>query len=157
MKKTLIFAVAGLSMAALASCSGKKENKEVAETTPAPVENTVKTVAYTGVIPAADCEGIKYAMDLAYNEEGNGGTYQLTQTYFNTDSAATEGIAVLGEFNSEGTFKVTTNDDKSYITLYDDSTVAQDNFLIDSDSTITMVNAELEVPTALNYTLSVVK
>ncbi|MDE6832512.1 MAG: hypothetical protein K2J07_07260, partial [Muribaculaceae bacterium] len=91
------------------------------------------------------------------NEEGNGGTYQLTQTYFNTDSAATEGIAVIGEFNSEGTFKVTTNDDKSYITLYDDSTVAQDNFLIDSDSTITMVNAELEVPTALNYTLSVVK
>ena len=157
MKKLFICAVAGLSMVALAACSGKKENKEVAETTPAPVENTVKAVAYAGKIPAADCDGNKYALNLVFNEEGNGGTYQLTETYFNTDTTTVEGYVVKEALTAEGNFEVKTVEDNTYITLFNNEAVAQANFIVDTDSTITMVNAELEVPATPDYTLAVVK
>lgn len=155
MKKLFFIAVAGLSLA-LAACSGKKENKEaVAEPAPAPAETTANVVAYTGVIPAADRDGDMYALDLTYNEEGNAGTYQLTENYFTNDTTATEGYVITETYNYEGNFEVKTVDDKSYITLYDNEAVAQANFLVDSDSTITMVNAQLEVPATPDYTLTV--
>lgn len=157
MKKFLFIAVAGLSIVAFASCSGKKDAKEVAETTPDTVENTVKTVAYTGVIPAADCDGNNYALNLVFNEEDNGGTFQLSETYFNTDTTTAEGYTVIDTFTSEGNFEVKSVEDNTYITLFNNEAVAQANFIVDTDSTITMVNAELEVPSTPGYTLAVVK
>ena len=82
MKKSMLIAAAGLFMVSMAACSGKKENKEVAAETPAEVENTVNAVAYTGVLPAADCDGINYTLSLVFNEEENGGTYQAAENYF---------------------------------------------------------------------------
>lgn len=154
MKKS-IFALASAVVLMAASCSNEKKAAEATE----PVCEEACVEVYSGVLPAADAEGVLYDLKLEYNEEGVG-TYTLNETYMVADTTATN-VTVA----TEGDFVVENKDGKKYIALTKDATKATDEevndtifFLVDSDSTITMVNAELEpAVTDLNYTLNLQK
>lgn len=159
MKAIYLLAAAALAFTA---CTGNKE-KTVTEESTMSGERT-----YVGVMPAADAEGIRYDLVLTYDDMNgnNDGNYSLTETYLISDSLATEGIENGNVFNSEGEFFVMTGTPASasqkYIKMVPkhDTTASEATpenlyFIVESDSTITLVNESLEpsVTPGLNYSL----
>lgn len=115
---------------------------------------------YTGVIPAADCDGIRYTLTLDYDDDAKDGDYKLVETYIQADSTSAIGYSDVKTFASEGDFTVNKKGDKTYLKLVKDQKDSQAGsaetpiyFVIDSDSTITMTNADLEIPATPGYTL----
>ncbi|MDE6717408.1 MAG: copper resistance protein NlpE [Muribaculaceae bacterium] len=159
MKKIFYFAALGLSMVAMAACSGNKCSKDGGC-----VERPDEV--YSGLLPAADCEGIRYTLKVDYEDDKNNmaGDYDLTEIYIMADSTSATGVKDGPSYKSEGDFTVVEKDGKKYLKLVKDAKdsnpgAASDlNFLVSSDSTLTMVNADLEEPaTPLLYTLKIVK
>lgn len=120
---------------------------------------------YTGVMPAADAAGIRYTLHLDYDDDHNftDGDYDLTETYIAGDTTAMLGYKDLNSFRTEGDFTVETGipADKTakYIKLVPDRKYGSAQamcFLISSDSTLTLLDAQLAVPQTpgLNYTLT---
>lgn len=155
MKKFIVAASAMLALVSMSACSNKSGTGVASEDTQ-PAES--KTAVYEGVLPAADADGIRYALHLDYDSiaENTSGTYVLDQTYLVPDSTneVTKGSFVV-ELGAEA------NAGKSYIRLMPADGAdkgEQMYFLVSSDSTLTMTNSNLEVPTTgLNYTLTLVK
>lgn len=138
-----------LALAGMTACNGKQAATEADETTAA------EKVAYTGIVPAADCDGIWYTLQL------NDGKYDLIETYFAVDTTANFGISEILSVKSEGDYSKVDNNGRSYLKFtpgVNDSAAQTLNFLVDTDSTIVMVNADLETPATPDYyTLKAVK
>lgn len=161
MKKMLLFAAAALSMISMAACSGNKCAKD-GKCADRPDET------YTGILPAADAEGIRYTLKLDYEDDDNNksGDYDLSESYVVADSTATTGFRDSKTYLSEGDFTVVEKDGKTYLKLVKDAKDSNANasaslaFEVTSDSTLLMVNDQtFEAPadsTALNYTLRLV-
>ncbi|MDE5568500.1 MAG: copper resistance protein NlpE N-terminal domain-containing protein [Muribaculaceae bacterium] len=148
MKKLLFVATAVIALFGMAACNGKK----AAETEEPAAEATAVKAAYTGVLPAADCDGVWYTLQL------NDGKYDMIETYFALDTAANAGINEILSVKSEGTVETIEKGDFSYIKLTPSTEDAAICFLNATDSTIIMLNAELETPAAPDfYTLNIVK
>ena len=147
MKKLFVIASVAFAVAGLASCCDKGCKNEA----PAEVEKT----AYTGILPAADCDGIMYTLEVG------GGQYDMIETYFSLDTAAYSGVREIASIKSAGSAEVVDNDGKSYLKLtpsIQDSAVKDIVFLQSSDSTLTMVSSDFELPSAPeNYVLKVIK
>ncbi|MDE7440583.1 MAG: copper resistance protein NlpE N-terminal domain-containing protein [Muribaculaceae bacterium] len=158
MKKTLMFAAAAVAVLGMASCDdchkGKCDNKE----------QEVKI--YTGFLPAADVEGVRYTLMLDYDDDHEGlskGDYDMVETYVMADSL---GYKDERSFKSEGDFQQISREGKNYLKLVEDtkgltpgSKASPLYFYVESDSTLVMVNEDLqpsETP-GLNYTLKLVK
>ncbi len=151
-----IIAAAALSMISMAACSGNKCGKD---------GNERADELYTGILPAADADGIRYSLKLDYDDDHNDteGDYDLTESYLVADSTATTGFRDDKTYTSEGDFKVVAKNGKKYIVLSKDAKDSNANatsslaFEVTSDSTLLMVNENtFEAPadsTALNYTL----
>lgn len=150
MKKLFLTVTAAVALVAMVACSGKKaeateENAEATATT------SVKA-AYTGVLPAADCDGVWYTLQL------NDGKYDMIETYFALDTAANAGINEILSVKSEGTVETLEKGGYSYIKLTPSTEDAAICFLNATDSTLIMLNADLETPAAPDfYTLNIVK
>ncbi len=151
----MLFGGLALLTLAMAACDGKDckggscANKDVDK-------------VYTGVLPAADTDGVRYTLRLDYDDNGMKGDYDLVETYLQADSLSTVGYKDARSFTSEGDFKVEKKGDKTYLQLIKDqkdssigSAETPMYFVVDSDSTLTMTNASLEVSTTpgMNYTL----
>lgn len=111
---------------------------------------------YTGVLPAADVDGIRYTVLLDFDDDNTGGDYELVETYFVTDST---GVQDVESFASDGDFIVGTGaQGQKYIKLSGDGS-GEVYFLADTDSTLTMVDASLSPAAAsgMNYTLKAAK
>ncbi len=151
MKKLFFIATATIAILGMAACSGKKaaETTETADTT------VVAKAAYTGILPGADCDGIWYTLQL------NDGNYDMIETYFALDTTANLGINEILSIKSEGTYATVDTNGYSYIRLtpsVNDSAVEDICFLNATDSTLILLNEELETPTAPDfYTLTAVK
>ncbi len=160
MKKSIFMGAAALALISLASCNSncKSDTCEKAKC-------DSKDVVYTGVLPAADADGVRYTLSLDYDSKDAEGDYRLVETYIKADSVAATGYKDAATFASEGDFTVVKQDGKTYLKLVkdkDDSSAqaaASLNFLVDSDSTLTLVNDQLQVSETpgLNYTLSIAK
>lgn len=159
MKKMIYMGVAALSMMSMVACNGNQKGAAAGEA------HGDKLEIYTGVLPAADCDGIRYALQLKYDDDHNytDGDYDLLETYLVSDSVGNHDDK---SFKSEGDFNVIEKNGKKYLKLIQDRDDSQTGsadgpmyFLVDSDSTITMVNSDLEVADApgLNYTLKLSK
>ena len=149
MKKLFLTATAAVALVAMVACSGKK-----AEATEENADATATTVkaAYTGILPAADCDGVWYTLQL------NGDKYDMIETYFALDTAANAGINELVSVKSEGTVENLEKGGFNYIKLTPSTQDAAICFLNATDSTLIMLNAELETPAAPDfYTLNIVK
>lgn len=144
MKKSFYIASAAVAMLAMASCtSNKKADNQAA--TQAEVEHV--TEVFAGVLPAADADGIQYTLLLEYDADDNfaEGDYNLTETVLTADSTSTTGYVSGVTTESKGDFDVFTKDGGKYLKLTNDTNETDVMyFQVTSDSTIVMVNAELE-------------
>lgn len=177
MKKTVFFAASVLALAGLASCSGNNKNCNNdstccnAENCPAGTtfdHDGDMMQTYTGVLPAADADGVRYTLTLKYDKDDNfrEGDYGMIETFVVADSTATTGYKDTKSFRSEGDFTVGEKDGKKFLRLVQDVKDSQPGsnagpiyLLADSDTTLTMVNAELQPAenSELNYTLTLSK
>lgn len=178
MKKTIYYISLAAVLAVMASCkgncekacTGKAENtKDVQCEKKSCVKDDKRT--YSGIIPAADVSGIRYILTLDYDDDNPiKGEYTLKEIYIETDSADSKGEHETKKFKSEGDFTIESGtgnkEGKRYLKLlqdYKDSAKGTNAgpiyFEIGSDTTLTMVNSQLE-PSAnpqLNYTLKLCK
>ncbi len=163
--KKIVLGMAALAALGLASCGGnnKCDNKANCD---GKCEDKVEV--FTGVLPGADNEGVRYTLNLEYDDDHNctEGDYKLDETYLVADSTATDGVRADKSFKSEGDFTITEKDGKKVYKLVPDAkdsnaeaTLTPMYFILDNDSTLTMVNAELErsVNPDLNYSLKLAK
>lgn len=158
MKKLMYFAAAALAVVSMASCDGNGKSYKGPK---------IPDQVYTGVIPAADAAGFRYTVKLDYDDDDNNmrGDYDLTEIVIVGDSTSPLGYKDAGTYLSEGDFTVVEQNGKKYLKLVKDprksNAIAVDklNFLVSSDSTITLVNDDLEesIVPGLNYTLKLAK
>ncbi len=160
MKKSIFMAAAAALMVFMGACS-TKECQKGADCTKADKEEV-----YTGVLPAADCDGVRYTLHMDFDDEDNDGDYKLVETYLAADSTSAMGYKDVKTFKSEGDFTIEKQGDKTYYKLVKDVKDSMEGsadtpmyFVVDSDSTITMTNQNLEVSETpgMNYTLTVAK
>lgn len=169
MKKSIYLAAAALAMMSMAACSGYNSNQANGGNYAKAYD---KDQVYTGVLPAADAAGVRYTLTLDYDDDHNytDGDYDLIETYLVTDSVSATGYKDGQSFKSEGDFTVMKgsgeNEGKTYLKLVQDvkdsaqgSNAGPMYFLVESDSTVVMVNSDLQtsVNPDLNYTLKLVK
>lgn len=163
MKAPFYAVAATLAMVGLAACSGNNCSSNSAANTKGDIDEV-----YTGVLPAADAAGVRYTLKLDYDDDAKNmhGDYDLVETYLVTDSVGTLGVRDGVSYKSEGDFTSTQKDGKTYLTLVQDKKDSSAGsvggplyFLVESDSTLVMVNADLQPSAAdsLNYTLTKVK
>lgn len=160
MKKLFLGAAAVAALFAMSACSGNKSCDGNACT-----KGMDDDMVYTGVLPAADADGVRYTLSLDYDDDhnGNDGDYHLVETYLKGDTTATAGFNDELSFKSKGDFTVEQRDGMKYIRLVPkakkSSKATSLYFMVDSDSTLTLVNDSLEASpnTAMNYTLRLVR
>lgn len=144
MKTNSILLMAAAAMLSLGAC------------TKAPSTcNSSTDDVYTGVLPAADADGVRYTLLLDYDDDSAGGDYDLVQTYFNNDST---GVVDIASFATEGDFTVGTNTEgKKYIKLSGDS--AGEMYFVDGGNSILVMTDASTIPTntGLSYTLKKAK
>lgn len=124
-----------------------------------------KTEVYTGFLPAADAEGVRYTLILDYDDDKGytTGDYDLVQVYVESDSTSVSGQRDASSFKEEGDFSVINGQGdkagKKYIKLGAGSASAPMYFLVESDSKLVMVNDQLEPSETpgLDYSLLLVK
>ncbi|MBD5185803.1 MAG: copper resistance protein NlpE [Bacteroidales bacterium] len=159
MKKTYYLAAAVLGLATMASCSGNSSCNGTCNSREKADE------VYTGVLPAADADGVTYTLKLDYDDNNTKGDYDLTEQFMASDTTAA-GYKIQNTFQSEGDFTVNTKDGKKYIQLTPDVKDSDRGastdvmyFLVENDSTITLVSSDLEASTmpGLNYSLKLQK
>lgn len=157
MRKTFVIGAAAMALLSMAACSGKKDCDKKCGT-----KGGERIEIFTGVLPGADCDGVRYTLNLEYDHGDKDGDYDLTETYLQADSVSPGGFKDLRSFNSEGDFVVEHQGGKTYLKLIKDqkdsgagSVETPLYFLVDSDSTLTLTDARLQVSQTegLNYTL----
>lgn len=154
MKTKFLLFGAVAAMTSLASCSSSATDTTTdADSTAVAVEKV-----YSGVVPAADAAGIRYTVTLTTDSTNTDtGSYNLVEAVLKGD-----GVSDSTEIKTTGAFVVESKDGKSYLKLMPeatDSTALPIYFYIASDSTIVMVNADLQESAnhELNYTLNIQK
>lgn len=162
MKKAFL-SLAALALVAVGAVSCQSKCDKAAGV----MNNSDDDVAYTGLIPAADALGVRYTLLLDYDDNNTKGDYDLIETYVMADTLSASGLKDADSFKSEGDFTVgKTQDGKSYLKLVQDlkdssagSAAGPLYFLVDSDSTLTLVGEDLQpsVTPGMNYTLNKVK
>lgn len=161
MKKLILGTAILASLCAMSACSSNDNCKDKSCKA-----SDADEMVYTGVLPAADADGVRYTLKLDYDDNFREGDYDLVETYLKGDTTATAGFNDEKSFKSEGDFKVVEKDGMKYLRLIAKARKKSagskaDNlcFMVDSDSTLTLVNDSLESSTnaALNYTLKLVK
>lgn len=142
MQKTyLLLAAAAMSVAATAC---QKKTETIAETTP---EKTEVTTEFTGTVPGADVDAIRYAVSFTTDNDSTG-TYTMTTEYVQGDS-------ITQTFDEKGDFATFSKDGETYVKLGDGAGATY--FRCDADTAITMVNADLEASVTADYTLTKTK
>ena len=116
----------------------------------------IQTQTYEGVLPCADCPGIRYDLTIRSREKSGEGTFSLSQTYLEAEDGkdatfVTNGKCITlqdipGEKNVTVWQLVSDNEDEVM------------NFLCENDSTITLIGDDFKkAETELNYSLKKVQ
>ena len=132
-----------------------QRGKEIYRQNQKDVDNSsgeVLTQTYEGVLPCADCPGIRYDLTIRCHEKSGEGTFSLSQTYLEAEDGkdatfVTNGKCITlqgipGEKNVTVWQLVSDNGDEVM------------NFLCENDSTITLIGDDFKkAETELNYSL----
>lgn len=114
------------------------------------------TRTYEGVLPAADCPGIRYTLIIKNREHSGDGTFSLTQTYLEAEDGKDISFFSSGKrYTLRGTPE---NADATVWELIPDEEEEKTFFLCDNDSTLTLLGQDLKIPdSGLNYSIKLVK
>lgn len=151
MKRTLFTIAAAASLLAFGACGSPSASKE--EKTKGDTDKV-----YTGVIPGADTQCVRYTVLLDYDDDNTEGDYEAVQTYFNVDS--TGNVEDVASFATEGDFTVGQSaDGKKYLKLTANGTDYTYFLVGDADETLVMTGEDLTPTTTpgMNYTLKAAK
>lgn len=148
MKKTVFMFIACMAM--MASCNNGKT------TTTVEAEDTTATdsVVYEGMVPAADCYGINYRLVMAQDSTMG---FSLTESYMKSETEVDTTFSYQGTAIADT--KTVDGKENNYLKLPTEENVTT-NFLVLNDSTLRMVNADLEEPVkqeGMSYDLKLVK
>lgn len=163
MKKMIFSMLACAGIITLGACSGNGNcNNNTCN-----AKGLDEDKVYTGVLPAADADGVRYTLRLDYDDDNNytDGDYDMVATYLVTDSVSSVGSKDVTSFQSEGDFKIEERTVDGKVGKYMKLTPKKGSgetpvyFVVDSDTTLTMVTENLEPSQnpGLNYTLRLVK
>lgn len=158
--KRLTIMLLALLVFACDSPSEEKKYDEGSESSPSPekeivLDNTESTwMNYAGVLPCADCSGIKTELKLENSPEKLERTYELTETYLETKDGdrkyTTSGIY-------EVIYGLKDNPGAMAIRLLDDSSSPIKSFMQDKTGKLTLLDQEEEIISSkLNYSLELV-
>lgn len=153
MKKLFFAAVAAVSMLGFAACSNSQKSCD--KVAGGKCCNGDVTEAYSGFLPAADVDGIRYTVVFDYDDDSNGteGDFEMVETYVVADTTAASGLADKASFFSKGDFTRGNSATGDYIKLVS-KTGEVTYFLVTSDSTLVLVGESLQPSDSrLNYTL----
>lgn len=147
MKKTMMLVAA---CACLAACNnGKTAGNAAGQDSVAADSAIADSSVYVGVTPAADSFGIKYRLAVA-NDSTKG--FSMRQAYLESETKESE------VFYNSGKTEVVNQNGKTYYKLQMGQNSPSVNFLVLNDSTLRMVNSELqEAASGLNYDLKLEK
>lgn len=111
---------------------------------------------YEGMLPAADCPGIRYTLTIKNREYSGDGTFALTMTYLEAEDGKDVSFSSTGKrYTLKG---VPGNDNATVWQLVPDDGDSNTNLLVDTDSTLTLLGADFKKPdSGLNYTIKLVK
>lgn len=117
-----------------------KENVEVGIFAGDVTERTFK-----GVLPCADCPGIKYELELWNDQYADKGTYKMEMDYEDRDA----------DFEQKGTWATIKGEyaDPVYVLTPDSVKESKTYFLFKTDSLIMLDNQMKMIDSKLNYTL----
>lgn len=100
---------------------------------------------FKGVLPCADCPGIKYELELWNDSYDDRGTYKLEMDYEDRNV----------ETEQKGTWETVKGDteDPVYVLIPDSASEGKTYFLYKTDSLIMLDNQMKRINSGLNYTL----
>ena len=108
---------------------------------------------YEGILPAADCPGIRYTLTLRHREHSGDGTFQLQMTYLEAEDGKDVTFSYTGR---RLTLRGIPSDADATVwqLLVDGKEKDTFNFLRDDDQTLTLLNKDFEKnDSQLNYSL----
>lgn len=164
MKKQFLIGLAALAAVGFVACDRPNDKSACSG-------DGDKEVLYSGILPAADAQGVIYTLKLDFDDDHNytDGDYRMVENCVASDSIATSGLKVTSVSYTSGDFRKESEvlDGKTveYIKLLPDAkdglgaaSTSPVYLLINADQSLTMVSQDLVVPeNAELYTLSVVK
>lgn len=116
-----------------------------------------ETFAYEGILPAADCPGIRYHLTIKAPKHSGDGTFKLIQTYMEANNGKDQTFTTTGKrYTLRGD---ATNKDATVWQLIPENGNTPINFLVeDGGEKLTLLNSELEKSNSgLNYSLRLIK
>lgn len=150
MKKGILGVLACAGLLLLGACTNGKCGKDGS------CKGGDEDQVYTGMLPAADADGIRCTLVLDYDDDMKDGDFDMLQTYVKIDSM---GVTDINSFKSKGDFIVETRGADKYLKLVEKGAASSPIYFQQTDdTTLTMVNDSLQ-PSAsgLNYSLKLVK
>ncbi|WP_162341650.1 copper resistance protein NlpE [Cyclobacterium salsum] len=120
------------------------------------LDNTFSTwMHYEGLLPCADCEGIRTVLKLENSPDKKERAYELTETYLGTEDGDRE-------FVSKGIYEVVygleNNPGAMAIRLLDENSAAVKSFRQDEFGTLHLLDGEEQpIVSDLNYSLKLVE
>lgn len=116
------------------------------------LSDAVLTQTYEGVLPCADCPGIRYDLTIRSHERSGEGTFSLSQTYLEAEDGKDATFVTNGKCITlqgiPGEKNVTV-----WQLVFDNGDEVM-NFLCENDSTITLIGDDFKkAETELNYSL----
>ena len=108
---------------------------------------------YEGILPAADCPGIRYTLTLRHREHSGDGTFQLQMTYLEAEDGKDVTFSYTGR---RLTLRGIPSDADATVwqLLVDGKEKEVFNFLCEDDQTLTLLNKDFEKnDSQLNYSL----
>ena len=112
-----------------------------------------QNLRYEGILPAADCPGIKYQLHIRHREHSGDGHFLLRMTYLEAEDGKDAVYNHMGRrYTQRG---IPTNPDAVVWQLVTDNGKDTYNFLYDAQKqTLTLLDRQLKpINTGLNYTL----
>ncbi len=147
--KKLVFVLA--ACAVFAACGQSSKGSANAEGTDSTAVATSDSVVYEGVVPAADCPGIRYELVMA-NDTTNG--FTLTTTMLEAENG--QDVTTKFDGKAEIIEQKTADGERKFYKLASDKEAVY--LLVVNDSTLRLVNDRLEEAASnLNYDLKLKK
>lgn len=164
MNKTILLGLAAVAALGLSSCDTATTSNGATQT-----GNGDKDVLYSGILPSADAMGTVYTLKLEYDDDHNytDGDFVMIENSLASDTTVAAGFSDVATSYTEGDFtkqsKQVGGTTIEYIRLVPDAkdalgvpSLSPSYFIVNADGSLTMVNAELEMPTVPElYTLTV--